>query len=508
MSSSSIAKNTLYIYVRMFVVLLITLYTSRVLLKALGFSDYGLYQLIAGIVILFNFLRQALTNSSFRYIAFAIGENNIQEARRVFVSSINCYAILALVVLLLLECVGVWFLNHKLNIEPDKLRDANFLFQASILTFCVGVVTAPLTSSILAHEKMDYYALVGITEVVLKLAAVFTLNLFEEHKIIVYGFLLIVVSIIIFCISAIYCYRKFPKERYCWYWNRERIKKLLSYSSWSIVVNGAEMGSQQAINIYFNLFIGVVGNAAIGITNQVLSGVNQFVSNLCQAFNPRIIKSYAAGQIEYFFKLLYSSSKISYILYILIAIPIILNTDFILGIWLGDYPENTDAYVRIILLSLAFDSFQMPLWLAVHATGKLSVHQSVVGSIRLLSIVIIYYVFKITGRGEYALAVSAMTTAVCAIFRTVYLHYLVGLNLKEYLVKVFLRLLFLTIVVTPLSLMVSLYINTPLTSFILSLIVSTALTIICSFLVVFTKEEKRYLTEIPLVGRWISFFKN
>jgi Na+-driven multidrug efflux pump len=488
----------------MFVVLLITLYTSRVLIKTLGFTDYGLYQLIAGIVVLFNFLRQALTNSSFRYIAFAIGENNTQEARRIFVSAINCYAILAFAVFLLLECIGVWFINNKLNIEPESISDANFLFQASILTFCLGVITAPLTSSILAHERMDYYAFVGIIEVVLKLAAVFALDLFQVHKVVVYGLLLVAVSLFVFGISAVYCYRRFPEERYYWYWDRSRIRKLLSYSSWSVVVNGAEMGSQQAINVFFNLFIGVVGNAAIGITNQVLSGVNQFVSNLCQAFNPRIIKSYAAGQVDYFFKLIYTASKISFILYILIAIPIILNTEFILSIWLGNYPENTAVYIRIILLSLAFDSFQMPLWLAVHATGKLSVHQSVVGGIRLLSIVLIYYVFKFTGRGEYALAVSAMTTALCAVFRTVYLHYLVGLNLKEYLVKVLLRIVSLTLIVTPLSLVASLLPSERLTSFFVSLLLSTVITIFFSFVFVFTREEKRYLKEIPFVGKWFK----
>lgn len=501
MNTNSLARNTIYIYLRMLIVLLITLYTSRVLLKALGFSDFGIYQLVAGIVVLFNFLRQALTNSSFRYIAYAIGEKDTLEAKRIFSSAINCYAILAFGVFFLLECVGVWFLNNRLNIPPEKLHDANLLFQASILTFCFGVLTAPFTASILAHEKMDCYAITGIVEVALKLGSVFLLYIIPAHKIVVYGFLLVSVGLVVFAISAIYCMKQFPAERYFWYWDGERIKKLLSYSGWSLVVNGAEMGSQQAINIFFNLFIGVIGNAAIGITNQVLSGVNQFVTNLCQAFNPRIIKSYAAGQKDYFFKLIYSSSKISFVLYVLIAIPIILNAEFILSIWLGEYPPNTANYIRIILLSLAFDSFQMPLWLAVHATGKLSVHQSIVGGIRLLSIVVIYLVFRSTGRGEYALAISALTTAICAVFRTFYLHFLVGLNLKDYSKNVLLRIAILVSIVFPVSFGVSNMLNESWSSLIISLIISSVLTIICTFLLVFSKEEKIYISEVPIVGK-------
>ena len=293
---NQLAKNTFFLYFRMILVLLVTLYTSRVVLKILGFEDFGLYNLVGGVVVFFSFLKTALTNATYRYLAFSLGENNIKELKEVYSMAINCHVILAIILWILMEVVGVWFLNFHLEIPDDRILAANWVFQFSLLTFCFGVLLTPFHSNIIAHERMNLYAVISIVEVVLKLAVAFLLVLSPVDKLIAYAFLLFLTSVLILGVYIIYCRKEFKDTNYIHFWDKKWVYRFSSYSGWSLFVNGADVCTQQSLNVFFNWFVGVVGNAAFGLSNQVNGGINLFMANFSQAFNPQIIKSYAYRQ--------------------------------------------------------------------------------------------------------------------------------------------------------------------------------------------------------------------
>lgn len=488
-----LAKNTMFLYFRMILVLLVTLYTSRVVLKVLGFEDYGIYNLIGGVVIFFGFFKTALTNATYRYLAYSIGENNAPELKKVYSMAINCHILLAVILWIVMEIVGVWFLNSHLDIPHNRIVAANWVFQFSLLTFCIGIVQTPFHSNIIAHEQMNFYAFISIIEVVFKLAMAYLLIVSTVDKLISYSVLLSIVSLGIIVAYIIYCYRKFKDTTYIKYWDKVWIIKFSCYSGWSLFVNGADVCTQQCFSVFFNWFVGVVGNAALGLSNQVNSGINMFVANFSQAFNPQIIKAYAAKDLDYFIKLIFTMSKISYILFVMIAVPIVVNIDFVLSLWLGKYPELTPELVKVTMLFYLFDSFQIPLWQGVHATGNIKTHQIIVGCIKLLSIPLAYIVFTMGGSPILALGIWAGLNGVCAIVRTIYVHYLFGLDLFRYFKDVCCRLFALSVCVYIISMWVGNHFAQNLVGFITNSMIMILVIGVLSLLLVFNKSERHTL---------------
>lgn len=487
-----LAKNTVFLYMRMIIVLFVTFYLSRTLLHTLGVEDYGTYNVVGSIVIFFSFLKQALTNATYRYIAYGIGARDDNELTTTYSMAINCHILLAIIFFIVLEIAGVWFVNSHLNIRPERLLAANWVLQFSILTTCISIIQNPFNSNIVAHEHMDFYAIVSVVEVVLKLVSAMMLVYIDIDNLILYSFLLCLVAVITMIMNITYAKRHFKDTVYIKKWDSIKVRQFAKYSGWSIIVNGSEITAQQSISIFFNLFIGVVGNAALAIANQVNSGLNQFVNNLCQAFNPQIIKSYASGDKAYFMNLIYMASKLSYSLLLLVSVPIILNLSFILDLWLGnDYPQMTPTFITIILISYAFDSFQTPLWHAVHATGNLRMHQILIGSTRLLSIPAMYFTIKFTHNANYMLLIWALDTGVCAIVRTIYMHFLIELDLSKYFTEVVLRLVLLTALAIPAPLYVVSNVSMPLPAFLLSSIVSIACSLSLIYIVILNSVEKK-----------------
>lgn len=486
-----LAKNTVYLYLRMIIVLFVTFYLSRTLLHTLGVEDYGTYNVVGSIVIFFSFLKQALTNATYRYIAYGIGAKDNYELTTTYSMAINCHILLSVIFFIVLEIAGVWFVNSHLNIRPERLFAANWVLQFSILTTCISIIQNPYNSNIVAHEHMDFYAVVSVVEVVLKLISALMLVYIDIDNLILYSFFLCLVSVITMIMNMSYANRNFKDTVYIRKWDGIKMKQFAKYSGWSIIVNGSEITAQQSISILFNLFIGVVGNAALAIANQVNSGLNQFVNNLCQAFNPQIIKSYASGDKKYFMSLIFIASKLSYSLLLLVSIPIIFNLAFILDLWLGnDYPQMTPAFISIILISYAFDSFQAPLWHAVHATGNLKTHQILIGITRLLSIPAMYVTIRLTHNANYMLLIWAFDTGICAIVRTIYMHYLIDLDLSKYFRDVVLRILILTILAIPAPLFIVSNVQSPLLAFLLSSFVSVFCTIFLIYLIILNSDEK------------------
>lgn len=490
-NSKQIAKNTVYLYIRMVLVLFVTFFLSRVLLKTLGVEDYGTYNVVGSIVTFFGFIQQALTNATYRFISYGIGTGNKDDTNVIYSMAIKCHLLLALLFFVLLEFVGVWFLNNHLNIDPERINAANFVFQFTIITTCLGIIQTPFYSNIVAHEHMGFYAILSIVDISLKLLAAILLPYISIDNLILYAGALNSISIITLIMSASYTTRHFKDVIYINKWDKSVLFQFAKYSGWSIIVNGAEITALQSISIFFNWFIGVVGNAALAIANQVNSGLNQFVNNLCQAFNPQIIKSYASGDKMYFMKLIFTASKLSYSLLLLVSIPVVFNLKFILNLWLGDlYPPMTPVFIYIILISYAFDSFQTPLWHAVHATGNLKTHQLLIGSIKVLAIPAMYITIRLTNNPYYMLGVWAIDTCICAIVRTIYMHFLIDLNIRQYLKQVVIRLIILTLLSFPIPFCIVYMVQTELLAFIGSSIMSILSTSVFIYYIILNEDEK------------------
>ena len=452
-SAQLVAKNTLYLFARMLVVTLVQLYASRVILHTLGFEDYGIYNVVGSIVVFCGFLNTALHNATSRYITYDLGREDFDSLSKTYTMGIKCHALLAIVLFVLMEIVGVWFVNTHLNIPSNRIWATNWLFQFSLITFCVHIITVPFNANIVAHERMNVYAAVSVVDALLKLSIVFALVVSPIDKLISYSILLLMESLLLLYIQILYCRQKLMDTKFLYrFWDKKKLWDFSNYSGLSMVVNGADGATLQCRSIFFNWFLGTIANAALGIANQVISLVSVFVATFSQSFRPQIIKSYAAGDKPYFFNLVYSTSKICYYMFLGITLPIVLNLSYILSLWLGTYPYHTEGFIIAILLYYLIDAFQQPLWTAVHATGKLKTHQLLIGGIKILAIPIMYISLYIGHSAEFTLYLWAGLNGVAAVARIIYMRTLIKLSLLSYAQKVIMPIFLVTLSVVPIAL--------------------------------------------------------
>lgn len=497
-SSHIVAKNTGYMFIRMILVLLVSLYTSRVVLRVLGFEDFGVYNVVGSVVIFMAFLRMALTNATYRYLAFEIGRGSTTRLHEIYSMAINCHIILALIVVALLEVGGVWFINSHLNISSERLSAANYVFQFSVLAFAVSIIQTPFNSSIIAHERMDFYALVSIVEVLLKLAIVYLLVIASFDKLIFYGFLQFSVALIVCCCYYMYCRCMFRDCRYHRFWNGHVAKNFISYSGWSMIVNVADISATQSMSIFLNIFLGVIANAAMGITQQVVGALNNFLQNFTQAMNPQIIKSYAAGKYEHFMNMIFTSSKLSYFLLLFVTLPVIANIDFILDVWLVEYPKETPSYIRIIVWYNLIESSQFAFLQAVHATGRIRNHQLMMSSLKFAAIPAMYLVLKEGYSGAMMIFVWVSFTAVWCTVRFLYMHYLIHMSLRAYITEVLSRISIISIVVVPSTFWLTNVMHGGLNGFLASSLFSCIVLIVFVWCFGLSKKEQQLILSMPL----------
>ena len=502
--SVRVARNTGYLFVRMVLVLVVGLYTSRVVLKALGFTDFGIYSVVGSVVVFFAFLKLALSNATYRYIVYALGSSDIGELRKTYSMAINAHLLLAAVFLVLLEAVGVPVVRFWLKIPPERLSAALWAYQFSILTFVVSIIQTPFNSNLIAHEKMDSFALFSIVEVLLKLGLAFVVAHTGFDRLIMYAMLLTLSSLIVFACYACYCKLVFKDCIYIRCWEKERLKDFASYSGWSLLVNVADVSVTQLISIFFNLFIGVIANAALGVANQVVNQLNALLGSFTQAFDPQIIKSYASGRKDYFFSLIYSTSKITFLLMLFICLPLAANLDFVLRIWLGDYPPDAPVFIRTIIIYVLIDSFQSPLWQAVHATGRLKYHQLLMFTVKIMAIPAMYLVLKAGKGGVAALLVWAGFNLLSAIVRTVYMKFLIGLDLSKYLKEVVLTISLVAAVSIPSVFFLSAKLGADWRGFLFSSLLSVLLVGGLSYFLALNDRERGLLQSLPLVNKFLK----
>lgn len=406
-NSRRIAKNTVMLYVRMLLMMAVTLYTSRVILDVLGVDDYGIYSLVAGFVTLFAFVSQALNNAIQRYLNIALGKGNKQYFQSIFSTSINIFLLLSLIVLMVGETFGIWFVNTQLNVAVERMSATRWVFHFSILVFIFSMIRVPYNAAIIAHEEMGFYAFISIIEVLLRLGVVFLLQFFDYDKLILYAVLYFVTILIVNAIYHLYCLRMFKECKYVFIWDKRLFKELLSFSGWSLIGQVAVIGRSQGENFLINHYHSVAVNAAQGVSNQVTGAVNQFVSNFQTAFNPQLIQTYAAGEMKEHVLLLYRACKFSYLLLFILVIPVASNIDIILSTWLTVVPQYSREFCIVGLGAFLLLALSSPLTTTVYAHGDIKKYNISIALTHTVGLIMSFVVLKI-GLAPYSIAVVSV----------------------------------------------------------------------------------------------------
>ena len=409
--NNRIAKNTLYLYLRMFVTMAVSLYTSRVVLQVLGVSDYGLYNVIGGVIASFSMLSSALTVGTQRFLTYAMGERSEEKLKRTFSIALGLHVFLAIIVLVLSETIGLWFVCNKMNIPFGRMTAAICVYQFSIIAFIINLIQVPFQSCLISHERMNMYAYMSIYDVVMKLLVVFIISFTPIDKLIIYGAMILLVQTSSALIYNYYCRKHFSECTFKIQSDRQLTKEMLSYTGWNLFGGSLVFVTGQGINILFNIFCGTIVNAAQGIAQNINSLINHFVSNFQIAVNPQIVKQFAAKEYKSLFRLVINNARLAEYLYLFIAIPVFIEIEFILTIWLGEVPEYTASFIRIILIQSALSPIDYPVGMLIHASGKMK-WPSIITTIPLYSIFIIaYYLLKngFSPSGQAGMAFGAFT---------------------------------------------------------------------------------------------------
>tara|TARA_R110002072_G_scaffold224998_1_gene382111 strand:+ start:30903 stop:32348 length:1446 start_codon:yes stop_codon:yes gene_type:complete len=425
----------------MFLVMGVTLYMTRIVLEQLGVSDYGVYSLVGGIVALFGFLNSSMSSATQRYLAFDLGKRDVKKLQKTFSLTLTIHMGIAILILIVAETVGLWYVNYKVMLPPERLFAANVVYQFSVLTALIGIIQVPYDSLIIAYEKMNVYAYISIIEVCLKLGLVFLLVVYGGDKLIAYSAMMFLVSLIIRVAYQIYCRRNYKASKYSFKYDKIYFKELISYSGWNLFGGIAAVSKGQGINIILNLFFGTVVNAAYGLTLQVQSAINQFVTNFQRAVNPQIIKSYSEGKIERMHNLIIQSSKFSFLLMLLVVSPILYNADFILNLWLKNTPEYTANFLQLSLVSVLIDCISYPFQTGIQATGKIKNYLLVVGGIIILTLPLAWVWLYFGGNPQISFY-SVIITSLLALFcRLYFMLKLTLMPIKLFILRVGLKII-------------------------------------------------------------------
>ena len=454
-NNKRIAKNTLLLYFRMLFTMIVSLYTSRVVLKVLGVEDFGVYNVVGGVVAMFSVISGSLSTAISRYITYELGKHNIEQLKKVFSTAIAIQALLALLIIILAEIAGVWFLNTKMNIPGERIYAANWVLQCSIFTFAVNLISLPYNAVIIAHEQMSAFAYISIIEILLKLIIVFVLMYSPWDKLIVYAVLLLLISVVIRIIYGIYCKCHFLECRWSFIIDKFYLKEMGSFASWNFIGASAGILRSQGVGVLLNIFLGPTVNAARAIAEQVNFAIASFSNNFMVAVNPQIIKSYSQNNIHYSYKLVMSSARLSYFLLLLLSLPIMVGTCFILQLWLTVVPDNSICFIRLALILSLVESLSLPLVTLQQATGKIKWYQIVVGGFHLLNFPFAWLFLYLKFAPEVVYVIAIVLAILCLYARLYMLRILINLSIKTFCIEVFIRVSLVTII----SVLLSFFVN-------------------------------------------------
>lgn len=436
-NNKRIAKNTLVLYVRMFFTLLVGLYTSRVVLATLGVTDYGIYGLVGGVVALFGFLNGSMSGATSRFLTFELGRGDQIRLEKTFASALLVHIAVAIMVLVLAETVGLWFVCCKLNIPEERMCAAQWVYQLSIASSMLAITQIPFNAGIIAHEKMDFFAYVELLNSVLKLVIVYLLAVGNSDKLIVYACLTFCVSVIIISIYCAYCARHFLECRFKMIWNKDIVKPLLSFSGWNLFGNFGSVMEQQGSNIVINKFFSVAMNGSLSIGLTVANVVNSFAANIITAFRPQITKSYAQGKVEEMQGYTNLAIKLILLIYSIIAIPTFVEANTLLSLWLVEVPDHATNFCRLLLVSIYFETLRYILIINLHASGNVRRTSASTG-VTLTLVPVVMYVLYLEGVDvEYGIALYTLANIVLSILNLVFIkHYIHAVKLRLYAITI------------------------------------------------------------------------
>ena len=477
-NNKRIAKNTLALYFRTFFSLLVSLYTSRIILNELGVTDYGIYNVVGGFVGMFTILSSSLSGAISRFLTFELGKGNIDKLNKIFCTSVNIQIILSILIVIVSETFGLWFLTEKMNIDPSRMFAAKCVFHTSVIVLVLDLITIPYNAIIVAHEHMKAFAYLGITHTLLKLVIVLLLPFFFFDKLIIYSVLLLVTYVIIRILNGIYCKHHFSETNWHIYIDKSLMKEMFTFSGWTFIGSSSAILRDQGSNILLNLYVGPVINAARGIAEQVNGAINSFASNFMTAVNPQITKSYAANDKAYMLELIYKSAKFSLYLLLFLSLPIIVETPYILKIWLKVVPEHTVWFVRLILLYALCDSASRPLITAILATGNIKNYQLIIGAFQFLCLPISYFFLERGFYPEITLIVSLILNLCCLVVRLILLRSMIGLRVRIYIKEVVIEVVLIGIVSSALPIYLSFRLPNSFSSFIVVIVLTLVITLL------------------------------
>lgn len=502
--NARLAKNTMFLYFRMIFIMAVTLYTSRVVLRVLGVEDFGIFNVVAGVVAMFGFLNSSMSATTQRFISFSLGKGDA-NLNKVFSTCVLTHALIALGVLVLVESVGLWFLYNKMIIPEVRMDAVFWVFQFSALSTVVTVMSIPFNADIIAHEKMSAFAYISIVEVCLKLLIVFLLDVGNIDKLVLYAFLLLLVQCGIFLTYMGYCLRHFKESRFRFVYEKKLFSEVFSFAGWNLWGYLASILYTQGLNILLNVFFGPVVNAARGLANQVDGAIRLFASNFQMAINPQIVKTYAAKDLESMHRLVFRSSKFSFFLLLALSLPVMIEAPVILRLWLSTVPDWTASFLRLMLVVVIVDSVANPLMTSAAATGRIKLYQSVLGGIQLLIVPVAYVVLRMGGEPNSVFVVHICICLIAFAVRLFIVRGMVGLSIKKYLMEVCVKSGVVTVVATVLPLTLYFSMNNSLLSAIVVVFVSLGSVAVSAYAIGLTKSERVFVSD--KIGQILAKFK-
>ena len=499
-ANKRIAKNTMLLYIRMGVMMIISFFTARITLEALGVVDYGINNVVGGLVSMFSLISSSLSSSVSRFMTFGLGKGDKKELNTIFSTSVNIHIILAIIVVIAIETIGIWFLNNKMVIPFERLTAAHWVLQSSTVLFVVGLLSVPYNAAIIAHERMDVYAYFTLFDAFARLAIIFAIKYYGGDKLI----LLAVISLIPPLIKQFYYWhyskRNFEECTYHAIWDKRVFKEMFGFAGWNFIGSTAGLTKDQGVNIAINMFTGPAVNAARGIAMQINGIIGQFIGNFLVAINPQIIKEYAAGNLKRMHSLIFKSTRFSYYLFLFLSIPILLEVETILYIWLGQVPEHTVLFTRLVIILSLAEIISNALIRSQEATGNIRNYQIVVGGLLLTNFPISYILLKMGYFPEITVVVAIIISQICLAARLAFLKHMIKLPVAVFLRDVYCNVIIVSAIAFVIPFLCHLYIGNQ----ILRLIVVSMISVITSGLAIYfvgcDKNEqilaKRYICKI------------
>ena len=491
-----LAKNTALLYMRMFVSMLISLYTSRVILSALGVEDYGIYNVVGGFVSLFGIITSTLNIAINRFLTFELGSGNTDKLNRVFSTSVTIQVLISLFLIIIAETLGLWYVNNVMVIPDERLLAANWCYQFAIASCVIGLIIVPYNSVIIAHEDMSIYAYMGIFSSLFALLIAFLIKYSSTDRLILYGFLLLISASINFIVFLCFCKRNYNEAKFKIYFDKETFSSMFGFASWNFIGAGAYIMVMQGGNLLINLFFGPFVNASRGISNTVNTAIKNFGSNFTIALKPQITKAYASGEYTYLFNLVFRGAKLSVFLMLFISAPVLLNTEFVLRVWLTEVPPYAVLFTKLAIIYTLIEMLDGPLMTTLLATGKIKYYEITEGVLQVLNLITAWYLLSKGGSPEIVLIICVITIHLTLCAKLLFLRKYLKMQIREFIIKVYGRVLVAVIVGFIIPVFLYLIIQKGWCNFIITSLVTLVSMALSMFYVGSDSSEREYVIGI------------